>query len=268
LGKIDYILVYDSDFLGIISLTGCTVIGPCLYCCPNPTALDSRYFSAWIDCGCMSKDPAVLFFTSDFLAGTSFFTYEQRGQYITLLCEQHQLYSIPEDHIILVCGSLDSPVAKKFIRDNDGTYYQHRMREESEKRKSFCESRRKSIEQRYVRTTHEDHTKVRMGNGNGNGNDNEIKDEIEITVDRIYNLYPTRDINNGNRSTGKTHKDKDTIRKIITDNPNNCLEKLMIAYIKDAAEHKSFLKNLKSFLSQKPETPPEEQPEHPYERLA
>src|SRR5271157_397997 len=133
----------------------------------------------------MAKDPAVLFFTSDFLSGTSFFNMEQRGQYITLLCEQHQLYSIPEDHLLKICGTIDSPVAKKFIKDLDVTYYQHRMREESEKRKAFCESRRKSIGERYknyTRTTHVKHTKVRMEDGNGNRieDDNTIEKRNEI----------------------------------------------------------------------------------------
>lgn len=36
----------------------------------------------------MAKALTVLFYTSDFLSGTSFFTMEERGQYITLLCEQ------------------------------------------------------------------------------------------------------------------------------------------------------------------------------------
>ncbi len=89
----------------------------------------------------MGKDPAVLFYTSDFLTGTSFFSYEERGQYITLLCQQHQAGSIPENHMISVCKSLDSVVAKKFTRDTDGTYYQWRMREETERRSNYCKSR-------------------------------------------------------------------------------------------------------------------------------
>ena len=89
----------------------------------------------------MAKDPAVLFYTSDFLTGTSFLTYEQKGQYITLLCQQHQLYRIPENHMISICGSNDSPVIKKFAVDSDGFYYNARMREEAERRANYCESR-------------------------------------------------------------------------------------------------------------------------------
>ena len=89
----------------------------------------------------MAKDPAVLFYTSDFLTGTSFLNYEQKGQYITLLCQQHQCWTIPENHMISVCGSLDSPVIQKFIKDDDGNYYNIRMRQEAQKRASYCISR-------------------------------------------------------------------------------------------------------------------------------
>lgn len=47
------------------------------------------------------KDPAVLFYTSDFLSGVTFLSMEQRGQYITLLCTQHQHGSIPENQLRL-----------------------------------------------------------------------------------------------------------------------------------------------------------------------
>lgn len=128
----------------------------------------------------MAKDPAVLFYTSDFLSGTSFFNHDQKGKYITLLCEQHQLGSIPEEHLIDVCGGLNTDVAKKFIKDSDGTYYNVRMREESDKRRAFCESRRKSIEKRYIRNTYVPSYVLRMENENENENTNAIKDENSI----------------------------------------------------------------------------------------
>lgn len=89
----------------------------------------------------MSKDPAVLFYTSDFLTGTAYFTDEQRGQYIRLLCEQHQNGHIPENHMITICFSLGSPVVKKFVKDEEGNYYNERMEEEILKRSHFIETR-------------------------------------------------------------------------------------------------------------------------------
>jgi len=90
----------------------------------------------------MAKDPAILFYTSDFLSGTAFFTDEQRGQYIKLLCEQHQNGHIPESHLLSCVKSYDSPVFKKFKKDSNGLYYQERMEKEIQKRLSYSESRR------------------------------------------------------------------------------------------------------------------------------
>lgn len=122
----------------------------------------------------MSKDPAVLFYTSDFLSGTSFFTDEQKGQYITLLCQQHQLGSIPKNHMISICKSSDSPVITKFVVDDHGNYYNERMRLEAEKRANFCASRSNNKSGRpsneIIRKSHDNHMSLHMDNGNDNKN--------------------------------------------------------------------------------------------------
>jgi hypothetical protein len=150
----------------------------------------------------MGKDPAVLFYTSDFLSGTAFFTKSQKGEYITLLCEQHQLWSIPENHLIEMCGSLDSPVVKKFIKDKDGTWYNLRMRTETIKRKKYSESRRKNIMNRYHENdkplknkrvkppTYEGTSVLHMENENENRNDN--INEYTAEFEKFWNLYPKK----------------------------------------------------------------------------
>lgn len=97
----------------------------------------------------MSKDPAVLFYTSDFLTGTAFFNDAQRGQYIKLLCEQHQIGHIPPEHMLEVCKTADSPVIKKFVTDENGFYYNERMEEEIGKRQQFSEYQRKKAIKRW-----------------------------------------------------------------------------------------------------------------------
>jgi uncharacterized protein YdaU (DUF1376 family) len=135
----------------------------------------------------MAKDPAVLFYTSDFLTGTSFFTMEQRGQYITLLCQQHQLGIIPENHMISICGSLDSPVISKFIKDDNGNYYNDRMRLEAERRKNYCKSRGKNKKgkkkQESYDKTHENHMNLHMETENETENIDINKDEFEFNKD-------------------------------------------------------------------------------------
>ena len=90
----------------------------------------------------MAKDPAILFYTGDFLNGCNCLTMEERGQYITLLCVQHQTGHISEKTIRLLVGSVSVDVLKKFIQDTDGNYFNERMQKEIEKRMQFIETRR------------------------------------------------------------------------------------------------------------------------------
>lgn len=88
------------------------------------------------------NDPAVLFYTSDFLTGVMDMTMEERGQYITLLCYQHQKGHIKEETIRLLVGNVSVNVLNHFKIDNEGKYYNNRMDIEKEKRHLFTESRR------------------------------------------------------------------------------------------------------------------------------
>lgn len=131
----------------------------------------------------MAKDPAVLFYTSDFLSGTAFFTDEQRGQYILLLCQQHQLGSIPKDHMIFICKSYDSPVIRKFVQNKDGSYYNVRMRQEHEKRANYCGSRGKNRKGKLKKKSYENHMLGHMENENED--DNKDKDEKKVIPPKI-----------------------------------------------------------------------------------
>jgi uncharacterized protein YdaU (DUF1376 family) len=89
----------------------------------------------------MSKDPAILFYTGDFLNGCTDLTFDERGQYITLLCLQHQKGHLSEKTIRLTVGSVSVDVLKKFIKDGEGNYYNDRMEEEIAKRQHFLDTR-------------------------------------------------------------------------------------------------------------------------------
>ena len=90
----------------------------------------------------MAKDPAVLFYTQDFLVGTITMNYEQRGKYITLLCLQHQNGKLTDKDMKSILTEEDIEIAEKFIKDTDGCWYNIRLKEEAEKRKKYTESRR------------------------------------------------------------------------------------------------------------------------------
>jgi hypothetical protein len=86
------------------------------------------------------KDPAVLFYTQDFLTGTFTMTDEQVGKYIRLLCLQQQNGGLTEKEMLKVCGTKDEEIWAKFNFE-DGHYFNKRMSLEANKRKKYTESR-------------------------------------------------------------------------------------------------------------------------------
>jgi uncharacterized protein YdaU (DUF1376 family) len=88
------------------------------------------------------KDPAFLFYSSDFLAGVQDLTMEERGQYITLLCLQHQKGRLTEKMIRLCCGNATADVLAKFHQDQDGLFFNQRLEIEVGKRKAHAEKQR------------------------------------------------------------------------------------------------------------------------------
>ena len=92
----------------------------------------------------MSKDPAFLFYSSDFLTGTALMTDEQIGKYIKLLCYQHQMGHLSERDMLKICKTYDEDIFSKFEKDEDGLFFNARLSQEVEKRKAYSESRRQN----------------------------------------------------------------------------------------------------------------------------
>ena len=90
----------------------------------------------------MSKDPAFLFYSSDFLTGTMFMDNEQVGKFIRLICAQHQKGRLTEKDMLKICVTHDEDIFSKFAVDGAGLYYNERLEQEVEKRKAYSESRR------------------------------------------------------------------------------------------------------------------------------
>src|ERR1035437_6463562 len=91
----------------------------------------------------MAKDPAILFYTGDFIVGTMTMTDDQVGKYIRLLCLQHnQEGKISEEDMLKICKTHDKDIFRKFTKHIDGYYYNQRMTEEANKRANFANSRR------------------------------------------------------------------------------------------------------------------------------
>ncbi len=67
---------------------------------------------------------------------------EERGQYITLLCAQHQKGPLSEKTIRLLVGSVSNMVLVKFRKSEEGLYFNQRLQTEIENRQKFTESRK------------------------------------------------------------------------------------------------------------------------------
>ena len=75
------------------------------------------------------KDPAFLFYSSDFLTGTMFMTNEQVGIYIRLLCSQHQHGGMIDKVAFQSLANNHDIIKSKFIETDEG-FYNARLMEE------------------------------------------------------------------------------------------------------------------------------------------
>jgi len=89
----------------------------------------------------MAKDPAFLFYSSDFITGVQVMGMEDRGKYITILCLMHQQGRLSEETIRFLVGSVSDILKSKFSVDEAGLWYNKRLEAESEKRRKFSKSR-------------------------------------------------------------------------------------------------------------------------------
>lgn len=143
------------------------------------------------------KDPAFLFYSSDFLSGVQDLTMEERGQYITLLCIQHQKGHLTEKMIRLSCGNATEDVLAKFEQDENGNFFSKRLEIEIQKRREHSEKQRqRAIDGWEKRKKETQATASPTANATAlpleNGNEGESKDVIEDkdeSFEIFWNLY-------------------------------------------------------------------------------
>lgn len=132
-----------------------------------------------------NKDPAVLFYTSDFLSGCALMNMRERGQYITLLCLQRERGHMTMQEIIRAVKKPSDEVMSKFQKDENGKYFNRRMELEIEKRDKHCQRQRENISKRWNKEN--DNSGIADGSASGNttvlplGNGNGI-DSISLIL--------------------------------------------------------------------------------------
>lgn len=77
------------------------------------------------------------------------------------------------------------------------------------------------------------------------------KKEKESKVNEIYCLYPSKDVNHNNQSTGKTSKNIQKIKSIL--NSGYPLKKAIEFYLSECNRTKCYLKNFGTFLNNLPD---------------
>ncbi|MBQ8840895.1 MAG: conserved phage C-terminal domain-containing protein [Clostridia bacterium] len=135
------------------------------------------------------KDPAVLFYTSDFLTGSTDLTIEERGQYITLLCLQHQKGHLSQKIIDLSVPNVSPDVLARFKKDRYGLYYNDRLEKEQKRREEYKENRLQNLRKKKAEKSQKeqldnislcnkenmgDHMSNHMGAHSENENENNI----------------------------------------------------------------------------------------------
>lgn len=133
------------------------------------------------------KDPAFLFYSSDFLSGTMLMTDEEIGQYIKLLCLQHQKGHLKEKDMLNICKTYNEDIFSKFIKDADGNYYNERLEYEANKRKAYSESRRNNRKKKGEKQTHEEDIKNICNSYEKHMENRNRNENIDINKNILYN---------------------------------------------------------------------------------
>ena len=101
------------------------------------------------------KDPAMLFYTSDFLTGVALLSMAERGQYITLLCLQQQHGHMTAQEMRAAVGKVSPKVMEKFQRDAEGKFFNRRAELEIQKREKHAAAQRENVMKRWAREKEE-----------------------------------------------------------------------------------------------------------------
>jgi hypothetical protein len=136
------------------------------------------------------KDPAVLFYFQDFLVGTEFMTDDEVGKYIRILCHQADKGSLTEVQLQRICrGKIPPTIMEKLSVDDEGKFYQNRMKSEREKRVKHCENQRENINKRWNKNKYDGNTTV-IPLENENENININVNIIKVQFENFRKNYP------------------------------------------------------------------------------
>ncbi len=152
----------------------------------------------------MAKDPAFLFYPSDFLTGTMFMNNEQIGIYVRLLCSQHQHGGIiDKDSFNALVGS-NLLIRNKFIESDTG-FYNERLTIEMDKRNKKSNNMSETAKEVWKKRKEQKQYKSKENEYNCNTN---VKENDAIAIQPV----------NRNRNINKDINIDDIIKYFIENN--------------------------------------------------
>lgn len=189
----------------------------------------------------MAKDPAVLFYTSDFLSGTFTMTNEQVGMYMRLLCLQHQKGRLSEKDMLSICKAYDVDIWSKFTNEG-GAFFNERMFKETERRQKFSESRRNNAKSSKNNSTSEAYVK-HMETETEIVTENRTKNKTELVDENFDYWWDCYDKKRGKEKA-----------KVKWDKLNDKEKELALIVVKDyvnSTPDKNFRKDPATYLNNK-----------------
>jgi hypothetical protein len=150
----------------------------------------------------MSKSPSFNFYSADFLVGVMDLTDEETGQYIKLICLQHQKGRLKKESIYRMFPNISDSVLEKFEIDENGCYYHKRLEAETTKKQAYVESRIKNLSNSKRANPHmeshmdnhtENHMEIEIENENINNNDIDIDNNLYFQMfNEFWDIYPKK----------------------------------------------------------------------------
>jgi len=176
----------------------------------------------------MAKDPAFLFYPSDWDGGTKLFTRAQKGAYIDLLMAQFHCGHMRGQEIRHVLGRdydrmWNKKLKSKFKIDSEGLFYNEKLENEQIKRKKFTESRKLNIQGINQYTKNSGHKSEHMVNENKDISLIRIEEEkmIESIEQHLLKFWGRK----GNIGWGAKQKFVDLVKKYSEKEVFDAIEK-------------------------------------------
>jgi hypothetical protein len=132
-------------------------------------------------------------------------TFDEVGKYIRILCHQADKGSLSEEQLKRICaGKIPEIIMQKLLIDDNGNYYQNRMKIEKEKREKHCLKQKERIEKYWNEKEYHGNSLIRnipLINENENENINEDKNierreiKFKSEVFEFAEKYPEQMLN-------------------------------------------------------------------------